>query len=155
MTGSRTILLVTFAGAAGSQLAGLSAGWWPATLVTGLIAGVLVRGVGPVLAAALATVGSWTALMWGQSGGRAAEVAEVVAAMATGAPGAGWLVLVATYGYALGSLLAGWWLGAATRRAWRAATARPRRNAARATTPAEPSPAPAPGSQADAVTPVS
>lgn len=113
------VLLAVFVGTVLLQLGGLALGWWPTTLLTGLIAGVLVRGLLTGAVLTLATGGAWAFLLWWQSGGRTGAVADLLAAVISGSPdGGGWLVLVGTYLYAAVSVLAGWWLGAVARRVW-------------------------------------
>jgi hypothetical protein len=105
-----TIFLVGLA-----ELGANSRGLWWVTVLAGVVVGV-AAGARYVLALAVGTVLAWGVGIVLESGSRTVDIAGVVSAMALGARGLGWAVVVLTLVYAVLLALAGCWLGAAARR---------------------------------------
>jgi hypothetical protein len=122
------------------EYAGNSLGLWWLTFLVGVAAGA-VRRRGSVGALAAGTLLAWGVGMLLQSAGRTLDIAGVISALALGARGLGWVIVVITLLYAWLLALSGAWLGAAARRlvvAYRAVDGTPQ---PAATAPAEPEPA--------------
>lgn len=110
----RAVAITVAAATVVVESVGLSLGWYAIAVLAGIAVGLVVRNGWITFGAT--TVLTWTALMLWHSDGQIMAIADLVGTMLTGQRGVGWLILVVTYLLALGSALAGVWLGAAARR---------------------------------------